>query len=179
MGDELILKFIHADARPELVFAALQSAVIAIEQGQNVEPDRPVNNARPLELMGNAASIVLAHDHDDFVGLERSGAARFLQEPCERSDSRERAEQHERRRSAQARKAHSPGLVWRLRRRWRGWATHRRLGRAGDTWLTSRSKHDGTGEELRIDGPAPHFCDQSICKTPPQSPGASAQPTVA
>ena len=38
MGDELILDVVHAHARLERIFPALQRAAIAVKQGQNVEP---------------------------------------------------------------------------------------------------------------------------------------------
>jgi hypothetical protein len=78
MGDELILDVVHAHRRREGIFTALQCAAIAVEQDQNVEPHRVVDDAGSLELIGDAA-IILAHDNDDLVDGERPGATRFLQ----------------------------------------------------------------------------------------------------
>ena len=73
-------------ARLELVFASLQRCAIAVEQGQEVEPHRVVDDARALELLGDAAAIVLAHNIDDLVGGERSGLSPLHHQPGDRSD---------------------------------------------------------------------------------------------
>ncbi len=100
MCEQLILDLVHAHARLERVFAAFERAPIAIEQGENVEPRRAVDHSRAFELIGDAAGVVLAHDHDHLVGGEGPGASQFLQEPRKHADRRERSEQYESEKSA-------------------------------------------------------------------------------
>ena len=115
--NELILDVVHAHARLERVLATFQGAAIAVEHGENVEPHRAVDDARALELIGDAAAVILARDDHHLVLGERPRAPRFLHEPNEPADRRECSEKDESEQSAQARQTHPARLAWRFGRR--------------------------------------------------------------
>ena len=73
--NELILDLVHAHARLERVLATFQGAAIAVEHGENVEPHRAVDHARALELIGDAAAVILARDDHHFVLGKRPRAS--------------------------------------------------------------------------------------------------------
>src|SRR5208337_1566725 len=78
-------------ARLELVFASLQRRTITVEKGEEVEPHRVVDDARALELLGDAAAIVVAHNIDDLVRGKRSGLSPLHHQPRDRADRQDGA----------------------------------------------------------------------------------------
>ena len=80
----------------------LSVLAVAVEQGEQREPGRAVDDALALELVGDAAAVFLADDVDDLVLRQRSGLARLHHQPGDRAD------RHARRRPGETSGRRSP-----------------------------------------------------------------------
>src|SRR5476649_1649513 len=85
----------------ELIFAAFERAMAAIDEGDERKPESAVDHAGMLKLIGERSRIVFAYELHDLVGGQRTGTARLIHRPAASAHRDDRGNEGERQQPAQ------------------------------------------------------------------------------